>query len=128
MRTSTTDPAARTGASRVSDWWAAAAVACFVMLAVVVPLTGVVATALTKAVGLPPVPSNWTTDNFGYALSVRNAEALGRTALPGPGGRRRADLLGGCVAALERTRIGRGTASLVILTFVLPGRRWRSRC
>ena len=30
-------------------------------------------------------------------------------------------VLGGCVAALERTRIGRGTASLVILTFVLPG-------
>ena len=121
VRTSTTDPAPTTGASRVSDWWAAAAVACFVVLAVVIPLAGVVATALTKAVGLPPVPSNWTTDNFRYALSVRNGEALGRTLLLALTAASVLIVLGGCVAALERTRIGRGTASLVILTFVLPG-------
>ena len=121
VRTSTTDPATRTGASRASDWWAAAALACFVILAVVVPLTGVVATALTKAVGLPPTPSNWTTDHFRYALSVRTGEALGRTLFLALVAASVLIVLGGCVAALERTRVGRGTATLVILTFVLPG-------
>lgn len=120
-RTATTDPAtaARHGGDR--GWWASAAVTVYLVLTVGVPLVALVATALTKAVGLPPVPANWTLRNFGSVLTERNTAALGRSLLLALVAASLLVVLGGCVAALERSRAGRGAGTLVVLTFVLPG-------
>jgi iron(III) transport system permease protein len=121
-RAGSTDPAPTAGA--VADgggWVAAAAVGSYLVLAVGIPLVALVTTALTRAVGLPPVPANWTLGNFRSAITVRSGEALGRSVLLALLAASVLVVLGGCVAALERTRIGRGAGTLVMLTFVLPG-------
>ncbi|MEP6815537.1 MAG: ABC transporter permease subunit [Marmoricola sp.] len=120
-RTATTDPASTTRGRRASGRWAAAAVAGYLLLAVGIPLVALVTTALTRAVGLSPVPTNWTMRNFGSVLTVRNGEALGRSLLLALLAASLLVVLGACVAALERTQSGRGTGTLVTLTFVLPG-------
>jgi iron(III) transport system permease protein len=120
-RTATTDPATTAGEARVRSRWGVVLVGCYLLLTVVVPLVALLATALTRAVGLAPVPANWTLDNFASALDARSAEALGRSLALALLAASLLVVLGGCVAALERTRIGRGTGTLVLLTFVLPG-------
>jgi iron(III) transport system permease protein len=120
-RTATTEPATTAGERRSGGRWAALAVGGYLTLAVGVPLVALVATALTKAVGLAPVPANWTMRNFGSALNIRNADALGRSLVLALLAASVLVVLGGCVAALERARLGRGTGTLVTLTFVLPG-------
>jgi len=60
--------------------WSAAIIG-YVLLTVVVPALALLAAAVTKAPGLAPVPSNWTTDNVVRALQPRYLAALGRTAL-----------------------------------------------
>ncbi|MGI8625325.1 MAG: ABC transporter permease, partial [Geodermatophilaceae bacterium] len=72
-------------------------------------------------VGLAPSPANWTLANFASVLNVRNGEALGRSFLLAVAAASVLVLLGGLVAALERSRSGRGVATLVTLTLVLPG-------
>ncbi len=120
-RPATTDPAATTRAGGTSGWWAATAVTGYLVLGVGIPLIALVTTALTKAVGLPPVPANWTARNFGSVLTLRNTEALGRSLVLALVAASVLLVLGGSVAALERTRLGRGTGILLMLTFVLPG-------
>ncbi|MGI9156977.1 MAG: ABC transporter permease [Marmoricola sp.] len=120
-RTATTDPVSTTQRRRASSRWAAAGVGGYLLLVVGVPLLALLTTALTKAVGLPPVPANWTVRNFGSVLTTGNGEALGRSLLLALLAASVLVVLGGCVAALERTRLGRGTGTLVLLTFVLPG-------
>jgi iron(III) transport system permease protein len=93
----------------------------YLVLTVGVPLVALVTTALTRAVGLPPVPVNWTLANFASVLTTRNGEALARSLVLALSAASLLLVLGGCVAALERTRIGRGTGTVVMLTFVLPG-------
>ncbi len=119
-RVSSTDPAGSAG-SRVGGRGAAAGVGAYLVLAVGLPLLALVATAVTSAAGLPPTPANWTVDNFASVLAVRNGEALGRSLLLPAVAASVLVLLGGCVAALERTRSGRGLGTLVTLTLVLPG-------
>lgn len=119
-RTATTDPAS-SGAGGAGGGWAALAVGAYLVLAVGLPLSALAATALTSAVGLPPVPANWTLRNFESVLTGRNAEALGRSLVLALLAASILVVLGGCVAALERSRAGRATGSLVMLTFVLPG-------
>ncbi|MGI8523116.1 MAG: ABC transporter permease [Nocardioides sp.] len=119
-RTASIEPAA-VQPGRVRGRLAALAVSCYLLLAVGLPVVALVATALTKAVGLAPVPANWTTANFGSAVTSRNAEALGRSLLLALVAASILVVLGGCVAALERTRAARGAGTLVMLTFVLPG-------
>ena len=120
-RTGGSEPATRTGGGRAGGRWAAAAIGCYLLVGVGVPLVALVATALTRAVGLAPVPANWTLDNFGSVVNVRNTEALGRSVVLALLAASLLVVLGGCVAALERTRLGRSTGTLVMLTFVLPG-------
>jgi iron(III) transport system permease protein len=119
-RVATTDPTSL-GGSRTSRRWVAAGIGCYLLLAVGVPLLALVATSVTKAVGLPPSPSNWTLDNFVSVLNVRNGEALGRSLMLASVAATVLVLLGGCVAAIERSRSGRGVATLVTLALVLPG-------
>jgi iron(III) transport system permease protein len=120
-RAATTDPARGVGGARTSDRLVAAAIAGYLLLGVALPLLGLVSTALTRAVGLPPAPENWTLDHFRSVITVRNGEALGRSLLLALAAASILVVLGGCVAALERTRLGRGAGTLVMLTFVLPG-------
>lgn len=119
-RVATTDPTSVAG-SRVGAGWAAMGIGGYLLLAVGLPLLALLATAVTKAVGLPPSPANWTVDNFLSVLNVRNGEALGRSVLLAAAGASVLVVLGGLVAALERSRSGRGLATLVSLTLVLPG-------
>ena len=119
-RTSAAEPASSTNGD-AGGRWAAAAIGCYLLVGVVVPLVALVSTALTRAVGLAPVPANWTLANFGSVVTVRNTEALGRSVVLALLAASLLLVLGGCVAALERTRLGRSTGTLVMLTFVLPG-------
>ena len=48
----------------------------FVLLTVGVPLLALLLTALTRAVGLPPLPENLTFANFGRAIDSRTGPAL----------------------------------------------------
>jgi len=120
-RTSTTEPAPTAAPRRAAGRWAAAAIGGYLLLAVGLPLVALVATALTRGAGLAPVPANWTADNFRSVLTAPNAEALGRSLVLSMLAASVLVVLGGCLAALERTRVGRSAGTLVMLTFVLPG-------
>jgi iron(III) transport system permease protein len=58
------------------DWAVTLTLGGAIVLAAVVPLVAVVLTALTRAVGLAPVPANWTLANLAAALSPRFADGL----------------------------------------------------
>ena len=120
-RTSTTEPAPTAAPRRAAGRWAATAIGGYLLLAVGLPLVALVATALTRGAGLAPVPANWTADNFRSVLTAPNAEALGRSLVLSMLAASVLVVLGGCLAALERTRVGRSAGTLVMLTFVLPG-------
>ncbi|MCU1606501.1 MAG: transrane component of transporter [Modestobacter sp.] len=107
---------------RGSVWrGAAAGLAGYLFLTTGVPLAALTLSSVTRALGVPPTPGNWSLDNFRQVLTLRTAEALGRslglavvaaTLLVG---------LGALVAVAERRRAGRATATLITLTLVLPG-------
>ena len=99
----------------------AAVIGGYLILTVGVPLLALVATALTRAAGLAPTPSNWTLDNFSVALDTRTLEALGRSVALAAIAATVLLVLGGSVAALERRPYGRALTGLVTLTLVLPG-------
>lgn len=119
-RTSTGDPAEVRPRGR-GDRLVAAMVGGYLVLGVALPLTALVSTSLTAAVGLPPGPEHWTLDHFRAVVTPRSAEALGRSLLLAATAASVLVVLGGCVAALERGRLGRGAATVVTLTLVLPG-------
>ena len=106
---------------RSGSRWIAAGLGGYLLLGVAVPLVALLAAAVTPAVGVSPSPGNWTLDNFSFVITSRNIEALGRSAMLAVTAAALLTLLGGCVAVLERGRVGRALASLVTLTLVLPG-------
>ncbi|MGI8459661.1 MAG: ABC transporter permease [Propionibacteriaceae bacterium] len=85
------------------------------------PLLALVGAAVTKAIGVPSTPANWTLDNFTAVLTPRTGQALTRSVLLAFAAASILLALGGCTAALGRTRGGRAVSVLVSLTFVLPG-------
>ena len=99
----------------------AAALWTYLALSTLLPLIALVLIALTRAVGLPPVPSNWTLANFGEALSGRGTAALGRSFVLAFVAATTVVLLGGLLAALERRRFGRRLGTVAVLTFAVPG-------
>ncbi len=109
------------GTARSTGRWIAAGLAGYLVFSVVLPLIALVAAAVTRAIGLPSTPDNWTLDNFRMVLDQRTYEALGRTLVLAAVAASLLVVLGGCVAALERRRSGRAVASLITLTLVLPG-------
>ncbi len=102
--------------------WAAVGLGAYLLVAVGLPLLAVVAAAFTRAVGLPPTPGNWTLDHFTrLADDGRTFDAIGRTVGLALVAAVVLVVLGAAVAVLERQRLGRGLATLVTLTLVVPG-------
>ncbi|HWJ53862.1 MAG TPA: ABC transporter permease subunit, partial [Propionibacteriaceae bacterium] len=93
----------------------------FLLLGVLLPLAALLTTALSPAVGVPPVPANWTGANFASAINDRTLAALGRTALLAVTAAVLLTGLGAALAVLERLGAGRLVATLVTGTLVLPG-------
>jgi iron(III) transport system permease protein len=93
----------------------------YLLLTMVVPLAALALSSVTRALGVPPTPGNWTLDHFRQVLTVRTVEALGRSVGLAVAAASLLVLLGGLVAVGERRRAGRATATLITLTLVLPG-------
>ena len=93
------------------------------VLATIVPLVAVVLTALTRAVGLDPVPANWTLANFGDAIDRRFLDGLVHSLGLAVAAATIALALGALLAVLAR-RAGPGGGALrtaATLGFALPG-------
>lgn len=120
-RTAWAHGAVSAAGSRAANGWIGVGLGGFLLLTMVVPLLALLAAAVTRAAGLPPTLENWSTTNFATVVTTRNLEALGRSLLLAAAAACLLTILGGCVAALERSRSGRGLATLVTLTLVLPG-------
>jgi iron(III) transport system permease protein len=99
--------------------WPAAGVGTYVVLTSLIPFIALVLRALTRAVGLSPVPGNWTLANFEEALRGAGG-AFGNSLILAAGAAGLAVILGGAVAALGRGRRG-WLGSLPVLTFAVPG-------
>lgn len=111
---------ASTGAPRRSFRLAAAAWT-YVAVTSVVPFVALLLIALTRGVGVPPVPANWTLANFSEALAGPALGALGRTLFLAVTAATVLVLLGGLAAALGRVRSRRRLATLTTLAFAIPG-------
>ncbi|HEY0620485.1 MAG TPA: ABC transporter permease subunit [Kribbella sp.] len=89
--------------------------------AVALPTVALLAAALTRAVGLPPTPANWTLDNFAAVVDRSMLAAVGRSLWLAAAAATLLTVLGGLVAVVERRRGASGIGSLVTFTLVLPG-------
>ena len=102
-------------------WRPAVVLWVYVTITAFVPLLALVLSSLTKAVGLSPVPANWTLANFGEALAGSYGSALGRSVTLAVIAATVVVLLGGLAASLARRRSGRAIGTAAILTFAVPG-------
>jgi iron(III) transport system permease protein len=93
----------------------------YLALTVAVPLAALGLSSITRALGVPPTPANWTLDHYREVLTPRTYEALGRSLGLAVAAASLLVLLGGVLAVVERRRTGRTAASLVTVTLVLPG-------
>jgi len=108
---------APTTASRVI----AAAIAGYLALTVLVPTLSLVAAAITRGIGLPPTPDNWTLSHVRSVLTAPVLNALSNSLQLAAVAATALVVLGALVAALERGRGGRLLGATVTLTLVLPG-------
>lgn len=120
-RTAVSDGRASRQGDRAGGPWVAAVLAGYLLATLVLPLLALVAASITRAVGVPPVPSNWTLANFAAVMTGRTAEAVTRSVLLAVVAATLLTVLGASVAVLERRRSGRWVSSLITLTLVLPG-------
>jgi iron(III) transport system permease protein len=97
------------------------AVSGYTVLAVGLPTVALVAASVTRAVGVPPTPSNWTTANFRTALTAPTVDAIGNSVWLAGAAAFALTTLGALVAALERRRAGRALGTAAMLTFAVPG-------
>ncbi len=108
-------------AGGLGRWGVAAGVGTYLLVAVAVPLVALGAAAVTRAVGLPPTPRNWTLANLRAVLNQTTRNALAHSFELAVVTATVLVVLGGCVAALGRRRAGRAVSTLITLTLVLPG-------
>jgi iron(III) transport system permease protein len=99
----------------------AAALAAWLALTVGLPLAALLLASVTRAVGVPPTPANWTLAHFREVLTPRTAEALGRSAVLAVTAASVLLVLAAGVALVEHGRIGRAVSTVATLTVVLPG-------
>jgi len=98
-----------------------AILAVAIVVVTALPALALLATAVTRAVGLPPVPANWTLDNFGEALDVRTVGAIGRSLLLSSAAATIVLGLAALVLAGVRRGPGRLAGTAVTLGFAVPG-------
>jgi iron(III) transport system permease protein len=103
------------------SWGLAVAAWAFLLLGTALPLVALVLVALTRGVGLPPVPANWTLANFAAALDGHAGAALAHSLLLAATAATAVVLLGGLVVALGRRGPGRALGTAVTLTFAVAG-------
>jgi iron(III) transport system permease protein len=99
----------------------AVVLAGYLVLTMGVPLAALALSSVTRALGVPPTPGNWSLDHFREVLTLRTVAALGRSVGLAVAAASLLVVLGGLVAVAERRRSGRAAASLLTLTLVLPG-------
>ncbi len=87
----------------------------------VVPLAGLLLSALTKAVGLQPTLSNLTLANVREALSGRFVAALGRSVVLAVVAATVVMALAALMTALRQGRVGRVMRTMSAATFAVPG-------
>jgi iron(III) transport system permease protein len=109
------------GLTGTSARWPGVASWVYVVAATVLPLLALVLIALTRAVGVPSTPANWTLAHFAEALDGRTVAAFGRSLLLAGVAATAVVLLGGLLTVLRHRRAGRGLGSLAILSFAVPG-------
>lgn len=121
-------PATRTGAPPGGEappgrrsWAAAAALWGYAVISGAVPLVALTLTALNRAVGLAPVPANWTLGNFAEAVSEQSLDALANSLLLAIAAATGVVLLGGLLTSLPTRRLGRVLGTGAALTFAVPG-------
>ncbi len=100
----------------------AMALGAVIALVTIIPLGAVVLTALTRAVGLAPVPANWTLANFGEAINDRFLDGLAHSVELAVAAATIVLILGATLAALGRNGRGGGAIrTAATLGFALPG-------
>ncbi len=115
-------PSALPKRARRADRVAAGLVAIYALMATVVPLVALVLLSVTEAVGLRPVPANWTTANFAAAWSASSWTALGNSTLLATLAATGAVALAGVlIAAQGRRRRFTPLGTAATLTFAVPG-------
>jgi iron(III) transport system permease protein len=92
----------------------------YVTLTLVAPLVALVLRALTRAIGVSPVPSNWTFANFGDAMDGRTWEALARSTWLAVVAAGLAVAVAGLVVWVQRAR-GPAWGTAASFTFAVPG-------
>ena len=119
--TRTGAPSSSAAGFRRGSWLPAAPLWLYLAVTTAAPLVAVLLTAVTRGIGLPPVPANWTLDHFGEALSSQFATAIGNTLLLAVLAATGALLLGALVAGLGRRHGGRTLGTAVSASFAVPG-------
>ena len=109
------------GPRRTGAGVGAALLGLYAVLAVLLPTAALVAAALTRAIGLPPTPANWTIDNFRVALDAPTREALTHSLQLAVLAALLLTLMGAILTTLERHRSGRVLGTLIVLAFAVPG-------
>jgi iron(III) transport system permease protein len=97
------------------------ALATYLLVTVALPLVALVLSAITRALGVPPTPGNWTLAHFREVLTPRTFQALGRSLGLSITAATLLLVLGALVAVLERRRAGRSAATMLTLPLVIPG-------
>jgi iron(III) transport system permease protein len=100
---------------------ASAALLAVIVVLTVIPTIGVVLTALTRAVGLEPVPANWTMDNFATAIDGRMVGALARSLGLAATAATVVLILAALVVAGSRGGRARLAGTAITLGFAVPG-------
>lgn len=98
------------------------ALAVYLVATTLVPLAALLLTALDRAVGLAPLPTNWSTVNFSAALQgSRFPASLGNSVLLATLTATLVVAFGLGAAAARRGRVGKVLANAMILGFAVPG-------
>jgi iron(III) transport system permease protein len=108
-------PKTRTDRALMAVIWA------YAVLAAGIPLLTLILTALTRGPGLPPVPANWTLANFSAGFAGGTGAALARSAALALAASIAAPLIGALVAGLARGRWRGPLATVVTLSYAIPG-------
>lgn len=93
----------------------------YLALSAGLPLVALLLTALTRGVGLPSVPANWTLDHFATVLDGRFAGAVGNSLVLAVLSACGVLLLSAVGVSVARGQAGRTLGTLVTGSFALPG-------